>query len=147
MEETTRLAEWLHKTTSSDEATVRTATAALEEAEHFPGFEQRLLRICSEGQQHAYGIAAATYLKKHVTKQWKQQASASADGMVAQGGQGEGLSAEGRDAMRGELLQAALRAQGPVLRVLVELVSACACWRALAGVCARARHSPIGPKP
>eukprot|EP00850_Spirogloea_muscicola_P014617 SM000106S13965 [mRNA] locus=s106:221641:228688:- [translate_table: standard] len=103
-----RLAALLRQSCSGDEAAVRSAAAALEEAEAaLPRFRASLLAVCA-GAERPVAVAAAALVKNSVRRTWDAE-----DAGVA--------AAAERAEFRALLLDVLLRARdGAVLQLLVE---------------------------
>ncbi|MCO5600948.1 hypothetical protein L7F22_055065 [Adiantum nelumboides] len=95
----------LASTISSDEVSVRSATAALESAQAIPGFPFILLSLSSGLANDGRCLAAATYLKNLLKAQWNKP---------------EFMAIIERPVFRNQLVDALLRADISVLKTLAE---------------------------
>lgn len=99
------IAKWLMDTTGSQESAVQAATVHLEAAQSVPKFGLFLLLLSAGGQEKGQRIAAATYLKNFVKKNWTDETV---------------MSPEERLEFRNELVEVLLRVDGLVLKILAE---------------------------
>ncbi|MQM04400.1 hypothetical protein Taro_037202 [Colocasia esculenta] len=100
----TEIARLLEDTLSPEEGVISSATEGLDRLSSASGFAHALLAIATGGGSGGGRIAAATYLK-NFTKRWLGS---------------ESLAPEARCEFRNQLVQALLRADFAVLRILVE---------------------------
>ncbi|CAI5996660.1 unnamed protein product [Closterium sp. NIES-64] len=107
---------WLLQTTSADEAAVRSASSALEEASKHPGFLGHVLSVAAVPNSPA-ALPAALYFKNVAVAKWR---GAGSKGRVQLPG-----GKEEQEAVRVQLVEVLLRSgQGKILSVLIEAFSA-----------------------
>ncbi|KAH7292282.1 hypothetical protein KP509_29G060400 [Ceratopteris richardii] len=95
-------------TISSDEASIRSATASLESAEATPGFPFSLLTLASGPIEEGRRLAAATYLKNLLKAQWHKS---------------DFMQANERPVFRNQLVDALLQVDSAVLKTFAEAFS------------------------
>ncbi|CAI5474972.1 unnamed protein product [Closterium sp. Yama58-4] len=106
---------WLLQTTSADEATVRSASSALEEASKHPGFLGHVLSVAAVPNSPA-ALPAVLYFKNVAVAKWR---GAGSKGRVQLPG-----GKEEQEAVRVQLVEVLLRCgQGKILSVLIEAFS------------------------
>ncbi|KAG0600495.1 hypothetical protein M758_11G038800 [Ceratodon purpureus] len=99
------IAKWLMDTTGPQESAVQAATVRLEAAQTVPKFGLFLLMLSAGGQEKGQRIAAATYLKNFVKKNWSDETIMSPDERLE---------------FRNQLVEVLLRVDGLVLKILAE---------------------------
>jgi hypothetical protein len=103
-----QIARWLSETAGTQEAGVLAATAHLEAARAVPEFSLCLLLLSAEGDDKGQRVAAATYLKNFLRNHWNEE---------------DAIPAQERLKFRNQLVDALLRVDSIVLKLLAEAVS------------------------